>query len=223
MSGQEQKNKGFQLEMLVNDPIYRKKLTTVVVAVLVVVSGFMLYRNYVMLPRINEGYEEMYMAEHYFRMDSLNLALNGRPGEFDGFVTIADEYGGPVGSLASLYAGLCYLHLGKFEEAIPYFEAYEGEDLILASSALGNIGDCYLELGQGENAASYYEKAAGRNENIMTTPRYLNKAALVHYSVLGNKDRALKLYEKLMKEYYFTAEGRKAERMVVKIRAELGQ
>ncbi len=223
MSGQEQQSHKFQLEQLVNNPEYRKKLTTGILVVLVAVTGFFLYRNYVMIPNEKEGFERMYKAEFYFAQDSLQLALDGRPGEFDGFLTIADEFGGKPGSLAHLYAGLCYLNLGNFQEAIPHFEAFDGNDMILAPSAIGNIGDCYLELGNAEEAVVYYEKAAGMNANMLTSPRFLNKAAMVQYELLNNKERALKLYEKLAKEYYFTAEGRNAERMVALIEQELAQ
>lgn len=223
MSGQEQQSHKFQLEQLVNNPEYRKKLTTGILVVLVAVTGFFLYRNYVMIPNEKEGFERMYKAEFYFAQDSLQLALDGRPGEFDGFLTIADEFGGKPGSLAHLYAGLCNLNLGNFQEAIPHFEAFDGNDMILAPSAIGNIGDCYLELGNAEEAVVYYEKAAGMNANMLTSPRFLNKAAMVQYELLNNKERALKLYEKLAKEYYFTAEGRNAERMVALIEQELAQ
>lgn len=223
MSAQEQQPHKFQLEQLVNNPEYRKKLTTGILAVLVAVTGFFLYRNYVMIPNEKEGFERMYKAEFYFAQDSLQLALDGRPGEFDGFLTIADEFGGKPSRLAHLYAGLCYLNLGSFQEAIAHFEAFDGNDMILAPSAIGNIGDCYLELGNAEEAVEYYEKAAGMNSNMLTSPRFLNKAAMVQYELLNNKERALKLYAKLAKEYYFTAEGRNAERMVALIEQELAQ
>ena len=102
----------------------------------------------------------MFMAELYFQKDSFALALNGDE-QYEGFLSIADDYGvTKAGNLANYYAGLCYLNLGEFENAIDYFSDFSSNDIILSSLALGCIGDCYAELDDIETALDFYKKAS---------------------------------------------------------------
>lgn len=64
----------------------------------------------------------MFRAEEYYRLDSVNLALNG-DGQNLGFVKIVDKFGGTkAGKLASFYAGSCYLKLNDYEKAVKYLK-----------------------------------------------------------------------------------------------------
>ena len=67
----------------------------------------------------------------YFQKDSFNLALNG-DGQYLGFIDVADEYSWTkTGKLANYYAGLCYLHLDEYVNAIEYLEDFSSDDIIL--------------------------------------------------------------------------------------------
>ena len=65
---------------------------------------------------------------------------------------------------------------------------------------IGLQGDCYSELGKYEEAADKYLEAAEANENDMTTPTYLFKAALVAEE-LKDFAKATELYEKIKADF----------------------
>src|SRR5690606_25739402 len=98
------------------------------------VGGYVYYKKNIREPYENEAHIELFKAEHYFRLDSFEVALKGKEGIFTGFVQIAEDYSGTqAGNLALYYAGISNLHLGKYEEAISYLEKYDGEDAILSA------------------------------------------------------------------------------------------
>ena len=66
--------------------------------------------------------------------------------------------------------------------------------------AFGVIGDAFVELGQMEDAADYYNKAYKATENNFTTPLFLWKAGLT-YEAMGEKRKAVKLYERIESDY----------------------
>ena len=69
----------------------------------------------------------MYQAERWLEMDSFKLALNG-DGNYLGFLDIAKNYKfTKAGNLAKYSAGICYLHLGQYQDAIEYLTKYKKE------------------------------------------------------------------------------------------------
>jgi len=211
------------IEALLADPKKRKQLYYGVLGVLAVIALFFVYRQKVVVPRELEAYERMFVAEYYFGQDSLDVALTGRPGSFDGFLTIIEDYSGTdAANLAHLYTGIIYLNKGNFSEAIDYLKAYKGNDAIIAPSALGCIGDAYSEMGDYDNAARYYLQAANKHENPFTTPRFLRKEAIARLEI-GQKEQALKAFKRLRDDFYQTAEGREAERHLSRLEVELGK
>src|SRR4030043_2229954 len=78
--------------------------------------------------RNDEAQSQMYQAERYLERDSLNLALNG-DGNYLGFLDIANDYKFTnAGNLALYSAGICYLHLGQYQEAIDFLDKYTKKD-----------------------------------------------------------------------------------------------
>ena len=155
----------------------------------------------------------MYMAELYFQKDSFNIALNG-DGQYLGFIDIADEYGlTKSGKLANYYAGLCYLNLGDFDNAIDYLQDFSSDDIILSSLALGCIGDAYMELGNINKALGYYKDAANNNINSFTTPKYLFKQAMI-YELEGDYSDALDIYNTIKDDYSDSREANQIEKYI---------
>ncbi|MCZ2444395.1 MAG: tetratricopeptide repeat protein [Flavobacteriales bacterium] len=197
---------------------YKKHLTIALGAIVVLVGGYMYYTEMIKKPKEKKAYEDLFTAEYYFDKDSFDLALNGKEGEFYGFLQVIDEYGSTnAGNLAQYYAGICYLQTGKFEDAIEHLKQFSSSDVILAPMALGCIGDAYRELGQSEEAVKYYEKAANKNNNIFTAPMYLKKAGMTYEEDLKNTEKALKMYLKIRDEYGNTTEGRDIGKYISRI------
>ena len=56
--------------------------------------------------------------KNILKLNAFEEALNGDSIGYVGFIKIADQYSGTdAANLAKAYAGLCYAHLGKFDEA----------------------------------------------------------------------------------------------------------
>jgi tetratricopeptide (TPR) repeat protein len=170
------------------------------------------------IPHQAKAKEQIFTAEQYFEKDSFNLALNG-DGNYPGVLDIIDNYGGtPAGNLARYYAGISYLHLGKYNEAIDYLEDFKSDDLLLKPVAIGAIGDAYAELGNKEKALKYYAEAAETKSNGFTTPIYLLKEGRM-YELLGNKEKALQVYQMIKDKYGDSNEGRSVDKYIARINA----
>ena len=106
--------------------------------------------------RNDDAQSQMYQAERYLEMDSLKLALNG-DGNYLGFLDIAKDYKFTnSGNLAKYSAGICYLHLGNYQEAIDFLSKYSKKDKVIGSLAIGATGDAYIQLGNIDKGVSKY-------------------------------------------------------------------
>lgn len=198
----------------------QKSLTIILLAIVVVVGGYLGYKKFYLEPANKEALESMYVAENYFEIDSFNLALNGDGANF-GFLDVIDEYGiTKAGNLAHYYAGICYMRTGDFESAIDHLEKFDGEDIMIGSLAIGAIGDCNMELGNKKEAADLYLKAAIRKKNNFTSPIFLKKAGMV-YEDLEEYDKAMKAYRTIKKEYPDTEEGRQIDKYIAALEVKM--
>ena len=198
----------------------RKIFTISLVAIVVIVGGYFLYTKMFVGGKEKEARAQMFIAEQYFRMDSLRLAANGDSIN-PGFEDIANDYGvSPSGNLAKLYLGMSHLRLGKYEEAIDALKDYDGDDMMTSSLALSGIGDAYMELNQADEAISYYEKASKTNPNNFTTPIILMKLGNA-YEAQDRFEDAAQTYEKLKKDYPKTTEGMDADKYIARAKAKV--
>ena len=138
------------------------------------------------------------------------IFLNGGEGKY-GFLDIIDNYGGTsAGNRAKYYAGMAYLNIGNYQEAIDHLDNFKSDDEMLAPLAKGAIGDAFAQLDQNEEALKYYEEAAAMRDNAVTTPRFLLKAGIAAMN-LGKADAALKHFSMLDEKYTTSAEATKAK------------
>lgn len=191
----------------------QKIIIIVVAAIIIVVLGFFGIKRFYIAPKEKDAQSQMFMAEKYFEQDSLKKALNG-DGQFLGFLAIIDEYGvTESANLSHYYAGICYLKMGQFEEAIKHLDKFSAGDQLVAPMAKGALGDAYMELNQAEKAAGYYAEAAELRKNEFTTPLFLMKAAWANEE-LGNYEKALNFYTKIKEEYPRSNEGREIDKYI---------
>lgn len=186
-------------------------------AVIVVLIGIGWLGKMYLNKRNDEAQSQMYQAEKYLEIDSLKLALNG-DGNYLGFLDIASDYKyTQAGNLARYSAGICYLHLGDYEKAIEFLNKYSKKDKVLGSLALGGAGDAYVETGNTDKGVSLYLEAADFAENSFNTPLFLMKAAEI-YELNGKFPDALKLYERIQKEYPESTEGTSIDKYIARIK-----
>ncbi len=206
----------------------QKYIMIAVGAVAVVVLGYLGYNKFVAEPKAGEAMNEMFQAQQYFDQavngtakDSLyKLALNGGEGKF-GMVDITKEYSGtPAGNLANYYAGMAYLNLKDYKNAVKYLGEFSSDDVMLGPIAKGGIGDAFMQLNQPEDALGYYDKAANMNTNDYTTPMYLFKAANVAMK-LGKTQQALDNYKKIKEDFPTSTEASNIDAFIGKAEASL--
>jgi tetratricopeptide (TPR) repeat protein len=185
--------------------------------VIVVVVGLIWLGKLYLNKRNDEAQSQIYQAEKYLEIDSLNLALNG-DGNYLGFLDIAKDYKFTnTGNLARYSAGICYLHLGKYQEAIDFLNKYSKKDKVLGSLAIGATGDAYVELGNLEKGIAKYIEAADYAKNSFNTPVFLMKAAELQ-ELNGKYTEALKLYERIELEYPESTEGTTIEKYIARVK-----
>ena len=196
-----------------------QKILTIIVGIIVVlVLGYFGYKKFYLAPLEKEAQSQIFMAEMYFEQDSLNRALYG-DGNYLGFLDIIDDYSSTkTGNLANYYAGICFLKKGEFEEAIDYLKNFSSSDQIIGPMASAAIGDAYMELGDPEKSITYYLEAAGKSNNEFTAPTFLMKAAWT-YEELGEYNKALKIYERIKKEFYTSYEAREIDKYIARAKS----
>lgn len=170
-------------------------------AVLVLVIAFVGYQQYYLPAQNAEAEVAIFGAQEAFKAEKYNEALNGEVPAYVGFLSVANNYGSTkAGKLAHYYAGLSYLKLGDFDNAIAQLQQFDGDDVLLGAYALGALGDAYSEKGDMDKAIQSYKDAANHSDNELSTPAFLLKSALALESQGKNKE-ALDQLTKLQKNY----------------------
>jgi tetratricopeptide (TPR) repeat protein len=186
-----------------------------VLAVIVILVGLFWLGKMYLSRRNDEAQSQMYQAERYLEMDSINLALNG-DGNYLGFLDIAQDYKFTnAGNLARYSSGICYLHAGQYEDAINMLKTYKKKDKVIGSLAIGAEGDAYVELGDTEEGIAKYIEAANFGSNSFNTPLFLMKAGEL-YELENNYAEALKLYQRIQDEYPESTEGLAIEKYIAR-------
>ena len=198
----------------------QKLITIVIGAIVVVAVGYLGLNKFYLEPRKTDAQEQIAKAQKYFEKDSFNLALNG-DGTNPGFLDIIDDFGSTdAGNLANYYAGISYLHMGQYDNAISYLKKFDTDDLLLGPIAVGAQGDAQLELGKTEKALSLYTDAYKMNENELTTPKYMLKAGELLEGT-NKQAEALKLYETIKQKFAESEEGRNIDKYIARAKAKM--
>ncbi len=187
-----------------------QKYIFVILAVVVVgILGYLAYNKYVKIPKEKEAADELAFPKKYYdkavkstvAVDSLfKLGLNGADGKY-GFVDISKKYSGTsAGNLANYYAGISYLKMKDYKNAIAYLDEFSSDDELVAPVAVGAIGDAFADINQFDDALSYYEKAASMRSNDITSPLFLFKAGVIALELKKNS-KAEKLFKQIKEEY----------------------
>ncbi|MBP3566572.1 MAG: tetratricopeptide repeat protein [Paraprevotella sp.] len=180
----------------------KKTLLYAAVAIIVIIAGFFLYKNYVIEPREAKANDLIFKGQEYFAADNYEMALNGDGQGYLGFLNIADEYSSTkAGNLANLYAGLSYAKLGKAQEAVNYLEKFDDcGDEIISPAAIEALANCYADLDQVDKATSLLLDAADRADNNSISPMCLMTAGQLFESQ-GKTEDALECYETIKEKY----------------------
>ncbi|WMI67802.1 tetratricopeptide repeat protein [Mangrovimonas sp. YM274] len=206
----------------------QKAILVAVGAVALILLGYLGYNKFIAEPKAEEAMNDMFVAQQFFddavngtEKDSLfTLALEGSGGKY-GMVDIADKYSGtPAGNLANYYAGMAYLNLKDYKNAIEYLSSFSSNDIMLAPLAKGGIGDAFVQLNQLDDALGYYEQAINASNNEFTAPLYLFKAANLA-NKLGDSNKALTYFKRIKNEFPDSAEAKNIDVFIGRAEAAL--
>jgi|GEM_PF-303017 len=185
-------------------------------AIILGAVAFIAYNQWVKAPALTKANERIAVAEAYWLMDSIELAVQGDPeSEWDGIGEIAEDFGSSngVGRRANYMMGIYKRDQKDFEKALEYFKTAGFDTPILGAFVSGNTGDCLVEQGAAidaiwkgegnsdpkalnlyEEALPYFVRAAESSVDEMTTSVYYKKAANVCLK-LGKYGQAERMYD----------------------------
>ncbi len=204
----------------------QKYIFIIIGVVAALVLGYLGYKELVAKPAQIEASNDMFQAKKHFNdavsgvsSDSLyNLALNGSGGKFGMLDIIKEHSGTQTANLANYYAGMSYLNLKKYKEAVSHLDDFKSDDQILAPMAKGAIGDAFVQLNQNEEALKYYIEAANMRANEYSACTFLYKAGVIALD-LGKPKEALGFFNRIKAEYPKSAEAANAEVFIGKAQA----
>jgi tetratricopeptide (TPR) repeat protein len=194
----------------------KKNINTAITVVLALVVGFFAYQKLYKEPREEKAGTSVAFAQRYFEADSLNLALNG-DGQHQGFLKIIKKYSGTSAeNICHYYAGVCYLRMGDFKNAIKHFEDFDGHGTVLALAAWGSLGDAYMETKNTKKGIEYYEKASGDKDNNVYTPLYLYRLGIA-YEMANKPEDAKKAYQRIKDDYPQSEQARDMDKYLARL------
>lgn len=186
-------------------------------AVVILAGAIAGYKYFISGPKITKANEAMFRAESYFRMDSLQLALNGDATN-PGFIKIMDKYSGtPAANLAKFYAGASYLRLGDFPNAEKFLKDFSTSAVQVNARAKGLLADTYAEQGKKEEAAKLYREAAGLFEkDEFNSAEYLFRAGYLFES-MGKNAEAIEAYKAIKEKYPRSERGFEVDKYLARL------
>lgn len=191
----------------------QKTLIIVVAAILVVVLGFFGLRRFYFQPRQEKANDAIFAAEQYLAQNDYKTALEGND-KHAGFLEVVDRYGNTkAGKRAKYEAGLCYLHMGNYENAAKMLKSYKGKDTFTPILAKLAEGDAECELGNNANALKLYNQAAKMDDNFITTPMALFKTGMIEI-MQGNGENAKAAFQKIKEQYPESTEYRDIDKYI---------
>jgi len=194
----------------------QKKLTYIIGALIIIIAVFFLYKNRIVEPRNARAVESIWGAERLFEIDSFHIALYGNE-NVQGFLDIIDEFGSTnSGNLAKYYAGVCYLRMGEYDNAIEYLQEFSAHEDLLGQMKLNLLGDAYSNKQEYKTAADFYLQAAKKSSSEEFSPMFLLKAGQC-FEKIEDKKSALDVYSEIKNKYPQSEEGQMIDKYIVRV------
>ncbi len=212
---------------------YSKPIIYVGTAIILIIGGWLIYKQFVKLPQEKKANESIFMAENIFdkmaangfNKDSAVIVLNGgvlEGAKVNGVLSVIRDFGGTMaGNRATFIAGATYLHIKEFDKAIKYLKDFDANGAHqVQSKAYILLGHAYAEQNKTEDALSNYKKASTLNDKDDVTTGEALLIAGSYADAIGKNEEAISLYKKLRDNYPTNVSVRSGE--VDKYLARLG-
>jgi tetratricopeptide (TPR) repeat protein len=153
-----------------------------------------------------------------YDMGSYLEAIEGRPNtKVIGLKKLVEEYGSTEnGETAKIYLANSYYFLGKYDEALKYYQDYSGNNELFEATALAGEAACFEAKKKFEDAADTFMKAASISKENILNPQYMLNAG-INYLSLGNKEKAKEVLEKIKKDFSTSTFVRDVDRYLAQI------
>ena len=195
--------------------VYKKPLLIGIAALAIAVGGYFAW-NYNVAGNQKKAIIGMWKAEQLFERDSFALALSNPGGGYDGFLDIAKKYGStPAGNTAHFYAGICYLNLGKFDEAIAQLDDFSPNGIISPTMKYGALADAYSEKKDYSKALKLYKEAAESGKVDDLKAFYLKRYGMLSENQ-NDVSSALSAYQEIKAKYATTSEARDIDKFIAR-------
>lgn len=187
---------------------YGKQLIAAVVVLVALVLGYVAFKNYSASSQ-EEASTALASCQQLFSEGKYSEALNGDKKACKGFLAVAKEYSSTdAGNLATLYAGICYANLEKWNEAKKALEDYSPkDDKMVSPAALNALAAAYANTKELDKAVDTYKKAAEKADagmkngiNNSESPKFLLAAAEILMSQ-NKTSEALDIYKEIKAKY----------------------
>lgn len=177
-----------------------------ILLLIVLVVGFMWFRG----NQAEKAAAAMAEPVRLYEVGQYEAALQDE-GDRLGLATLADRYGSTQpGNLAHYYAADALFRLGRYDEAMEHFEAYDGDDTFVEAGALAGQAAIYEVREDYARAADFFRRAAQAYPNQAIAPGYY-LSAIRNYARAGNADEAQETFEALQRDYADVVEVQEAE------------
>ena len=187
--------------------------------IVLLIGGVFAYKNFYKKPQMAEAISQIAKAQEQFERDSFAVALSNPGDGFMGFLDIIDNYSSsPTANIAKYYAGISYLHLGDYSNALDHIKSFDPVGNLTPIMKFGALGDIYSELNQMDDAKSNYKKAIGAGDNDILEAFYIKKLAMLHEKD-GNDAESLELYKRLRDEYAKTGFAKDVDKYITRLEA----
>lgn len=200
---------------------YKNHIMIGIGAIVFIIVAVLGIRQYYLLPKEVEAQEAIFPGENYLANRQWDLALNGDSVTYIGFLGVIDDYGfTKTGKLAKAYAGICYYHLGQYDEALEYLGSYSVDDKIISPVVTGLTGDCHVNTNNVEKGVKYFREAASKAGNQYISPVYLKKAGLA-YESLSDFKNAVAVYNTIKDKYAGSSEAADIDKYINRASAQI--
>lgn len=196
---------------------YKNLIIGISAAVILIAGGWLLYKNLIEQPKEERAAEAIFIAEEYFRNDSLTLALNG-DGQNKGFLNVIKNFDGTESSnLAHFYAGIIYLRTNDFNNAVKHLKDFSTDSKQIQMIAYGRLADAYSEQGKKDEAVDNYKKAGNYfPEDETSSSEFLFRAGYLLESMGKNKE-AVDVYKEIKEKFPKTEKGFSIDKYIYRL------
>jgi tetratricopeptide (TPR) repeat protein len=196
---------------------YKKPLMYGAIALVAIIGGSLAWKNY-QAGNQTKAVQAMWRAEQMFERDSFATALSTPEGG-EGFLAIISKYGStPAGNIAKYYAGVSYLQLGKFDEAIKHLEDFSPSGAVSPTMKYGALADAYSEKQDFAKALKNYKEAASEGSVEDLKALYLKRYAMLSEKQ-GDAASAVSAYKEIKEKYALSAEARDIDKFIARAEA----